>query len=648
LERRLLEPLVERVFGSYVELDYVRALRADALPSNVRIIEFFLEPGAYLGVPHSQRNYLSANYTHVAREAVARGVNVVAQLVARRIVNGEVQLSFGSNPDVTADLLLLLDAAKPARGEIAVVGQVHPQMPFMLDQALVAPDRFDYLIDDPRATYDLYCPPNLPIGTVDHAIALHASALVRDGGTLQIGIGELGDALVYALLLRHQQNAAWRAATLELGAERGAATIDAVGGREPFAQGLFGATEMLIDQMLDLYRAGVLRRRVYDSLPLQRLLDEGRIEETFDASILEALVAAGVGPRLTADEFAELQRFGVFRSDVRFDAGLLCARGERIPADLGDPAARSSIAAACLGRRLTGGRVVHAGFFMGPRGFYAALRDLDEHTRSELGMRGVAFVNQLYGADFELRVLQRRHARFFNTTMMVTLLGASVSDALESGAVVSGVGGQYNFVAMAHALPGGRALICLRSTRTSAGRTRSNILWSYGHATIPRHLRDIVVTEYGIADLRGRTDEETIAALLNVADSRFQPLLLEQAKAAGKIAGAYTIPDAFRDNTPQRLERTLAAHRGAGLFGEYPFGTDLTSEEIALAKGLKRLKAETATWRGRFGTLARTLSCRKASEAELPALRRIGLGTPAGLRGRALQRLVLQALRRLN
>ena len=34
------------------------------------------------------------------------------------------------------------------------------------------------------------------------------------------------------------------------------------------------------------------------------------------------------------------------------------------------------------------------------------------------------------------------------------------------------------------------------------GRTTSNIVWSYGHTTIPRHLRDIVVTEYGVADLR--------------------------------------------------------------------------------------------------------------------------------------------------
>jgi acyl-CoA hydrolase len=122
-------------------------------------------------------------------------------------------------------------------------------------------------------------------------------------------------------------------------------------------------------------------------------------------------------------------------------------------------------------------------------------------------MRGVGFVNQLYGPDQELRILQRRDARFVNTTMMVTLLGGAISDTLENGAVVSGVGGQYNFVAMAHALPGARSILCLRATRTQHGRTTSNILWSQGNETIPRHLRDMVVTEYGVADLRGRTDE---------------------------------------------------------------------------------------------------------------------------------------------
>jgi len=644
LEARLLTPLAARVFGTYVEPEYARAMLSDTLPPNIRIIEFFLAPGAFLDSRHAQRHYLSANYTHVARDCLARGVNVMAQLVAARVVDGELQLSFGSNADVSVDLLPLIADARARGRDIVMVAQTHAQMPFMTGQALVDPGRFDFLIDAPRYDYDLFSPPNPPLGTVDHAIGVYASALVRDGGTLQIGIGELGDSLVYALLLRHQQNAAWSGALQGLGAATAAPLIHAEGGDAPFCAGLFACTEMFVDQLLELYRAGILCRRVYDSLPLERLLGSGQTGERFDERILGLLAAAGAGPVLSSAEFANLQYHGVFREEVEFaDARVRAAGGEWIAANLADPASRTRLAAECLGRELRNGQVLHAGFFLGPRGFYAALRELPEGERAQFGMRGVAFVNQLYGADQELRILQRRAARCINTTMMVTLLGAAVSDALENGQVVSGVGGQYNFVAMAHALPGARSILCVRATRTRGGRTTSNIIWNYAHQTIPRHLRDLVVTEYGIADLRGRTDEEIIIALLNVADSRFQDALLSRARAAGKIRADYRIPDAFRNNLPQRLTLALRGHRQQGYFSEYPFGTDLAEEEIVLARALKSLAGRSGSPWGRVRTAAASLAATPASR-HASALRRMGLDQPRGLSERLQRRLLVFAL----
>src|SRR2546428_3613906 len=136
-------------------------------------------------------------------------------------------------------------------------------------------------------------------------------------------------------------------------------------------------------------------------------------------------------------------------------------------------------------------------------------------------MPRISFVNQLYGQE-ELKRAQRKAARFVNSGLIATLTGAIASEELEDGRVVSGVGGQYNFVAMAHALEDGRSILMVRSTFEKAGNRESNVRWSYGHITIPDHLRDLVVTEYGIADLRGRSDETVIKALLEVADSRFR------------------------------------------------------------------------------------------------------------------------------
>lgn len=646
LEKRLLGPIVERVFGNYIELEYVQAMKRGDVPPNIRIVEFFLEPGAWLHSEHAQQNYLSSNYTHVMRDVLARGVNVIAHLVAKRTVEGRTELSFGSNADVTGDLLPLVEASRAQGKDCVVIGQVHPQMPFMTGHAAIAPERFDWLVEHERYDYTLFCPPNPPIGTVDHAIGLHVSALVRDGGTLQVGIGELGDALVYALLLRHQQGTVYTNALRELGTEHASGLIDAEGGRQPFVKGLFASTEMFIDQLLDLYRAGVLRRRVYDSLAIERLLASGQITERIDERVLEALVAVGVAPKLTAESFSELQKYGVFRRDVEFaDGRLRVPEGGWIEADLSSASARAQIARECLGRELRNGQVLHAGFFLGPRGFYAALRDLDESDRAQIGMRGVAYVNQLYGSDIELRTLQRRDARFVNTTMMVTLLGAAVSDGLADGRVVSGVGGQYNFVSMAHALPGARSILCVRSTRTSGGETTSNIVWNYAHTTIPRHLRDVVVTEYGIADLRGRTDSEVIMALLNIADSRFQEELLAKAKAARKVPADYRIPLSYRANTPQRLEDAFARHRSGGFFSEYPFGTDLTKEEIVLARALKGLQARTVTRDGKVRAVLGALLSGNPPASHEVFLKRMGLDLPATFGERVLQKLVSRALR---
>lgn len=647
LERRLLQPMTERIFGGYPELEYVQLIEQGRLPANIEVIEFYLEPGAWLGNEHLQRHYLSSNYTHVARDALRRGMNVVAQLVAAPPA-GEMPagvLSLGANPDLTADLLPQIASMRASGKPFALIGQVHRELPFTYGDALVASDTFDFLMEESAGDFPLFCPPNLPIGLTEHAIALHVSTLLRDGGTLQLGIGELGDAIVYAAQLRHQQPAVYREVVESTGIlERHRRLIETEGGTAPFERGLYGCSEMLVDGFLDLYRNGILRRRVYPSARLQRLLDEGHIDETVSQRTLDALSAAGMN-RMSYVDFNELRDVGVFRDDVQYERGMLIAPdGALLPASFDDPANRASIARQCLGERLRNGVLVDAGFFFGPKAFYAGLRDLTAEQRRQFAMRGISFVNELYGHEWELKTAQRRHARFINTTMMVTGLGAAVSDGLEDGRVVSGVGGQYNFVAMAHALAEARSILCLRATRTSKGTVTSNIVWNYGHTTIPRHLRDIVVTEYGIADLRGRTDEEVVSALVRIMDARFQDAFVADARRAKKLPADYRVPEAARDNLPDMLVARFAHWREIGLFAPLPFGTDFTAEELTLVKSLKNLSALTASWPGRLQVAAAMLASPQATEFQ-PFLERMSLTTPGSIRERIERRLVTAALR---
>jgi len=241
-------------------------------------------------------------------------------------------------------------------------------------------------------------------------------------------------------------------------------------------------------------------------------------------------------------------------------------------------------------------------------------------------------------------MLQRQHGRFANAGLMATLLGAIVSDGLENGQVVSGVGGQYNFVSQAHALPGARSIIMIRALRSKGKDIKSNIVFNYGHTTIPRHLRDIVVTEYGIAELRGKTDSEVIAALLNIADSRFQDELLAQAKAANKIRADYEIPDRYRNNYPEANEEVLAPYKKQGLFGPFPFGTDFTKEELVIGKALKSLKEKMSGSGIPVPSLAEAKKMISVPDGALPFLKRMQLEKPASAREKMLQRLVVYAL----
>jgi len=220
-------------------------------------------------------------------------------------------------------------------------------------------DTFGAVLDGPQTEHSLFAPPNEPVDLAEHAIGLNVARLVPDGGTLQIGIGQGGDAATHALILRHRENAAFREAIARL------SPWDAdTGHLAPFDAGLYGLSEMFVAGFLALLKAGVLKREV-------------------------------------------------------------------------------------------DGALLHGAFFLGPKSFYRSLRELDEATLAKLRMTAVSFTNELYGDEAAKRAA-RVGARFVNSTMMATLLGAAVSDALEDGRVVSGVGGQYNFVAQAFALADAR------------------------------------------------------------------------------------------------------------------------------------------------------------------------------------------------
>ncbi|RLT98065.1 acetyl-CoA hydrolase/transferase C-terminal domain-containing protein [Ketobacter sp.] len=645
LQKRFLGPFLQRVFGDYPGLDYMRDLRAGTVPDNIVIHEFFFKSGSMLGNDLAQQNYISTNYTHSVRDLLALGINMVAQLVSHQVVDGKDRYSMSCNPETTRDLLPELMRRKAAGEPILFVGQVNENLPFMGNDALIEEDTFDMVINNKEYYSSLFAPPNMPVSTVDHMIGLHASTLIADGGTLQIGIGSLGDAIVYGCELRQQQNDAYNAVLKDLQiTTKFGDIIDRVGGTGTFEQGLYGNSEMFVDGFYYLIKTGILKRKVYDHEAIQSLLNSGRIQEQVSIATLDALVEAGaVGPLLSEEDVRFLTRFGIFLPGVTFQSGqLVTPQGQKVSPSIAE--SRQVIQDQCLGHTLQQGRIMHGGFFLGPRSFYEGLKNFSPDILDAINMTNISYVNQLYGNE-PLKRLQRQKSRFINTVFLVHALGAATSDGLESGKVVSGVGGQYNFVAQAHELEDARSILMLKSTREKNGVTQSNIIWNYGHTTIPRHLRDIYVTEYGIADTRGKCDKDVIAALLNIADSRFQPELLAKAKQAGKMPKDYQIPEPFRHNRPETLEAALAPYRAKGMFPAFPCGTDFTTEELVVARCLKAMKAKTEHKSTLVKALLKALKNPEAPAEYLPYLERVQLDKPNNLEDRIARVLMMDELK---
>ena len=637
VEASLSGPIMQRLFGDYEELAFLKPVRSDSLPDNIQVSELYFKAGSMKNVPSAQRNYISSNYTHIARDLFNAGANVLVQLVAVRETSEGLSVSLSCNPDTGEELMEMCEGSN--RTHISI-GQVHPGLPFMENDAEVGSDAFDLLVQNPEYDKTLFAVPNTAVPMQDYATALHASTLVADGGTLQIGIGALGDAVAYSCILRQRHNAQYREAVKGLTHQH----APVAGHSELFDQGLYVSTEMFVNGMMHLIEAGIVKRRVYDNLALQLGLNSGEITPEIDERLYDYARANKVIPTsLDADTLADLQYWGIIEPSAKLETDKLILADRSVANNMDNPQTKAAVLAAAEGRELRHGRVLHGGFFLGPADFYHKLRELDAAGQEQICMTGVRRTNQLL-LDYPLYSAQRQQARFINTGMIVTLTGAVASDALEDGTVISGVGGQYNFVAMAHDLPGARSILCIRSTRGAGKQLKSNIVPFYGHITIPKHLRDVIVTEYGVADLRGQSDSEIIKRLINIADSRFQSELLEFAKNHGKLERDYRVPFEARNNTPERLQEALAPLSKAGLLPSYPFGTDLTEQELALAASLRKIKALSDEPGQFIGASFKALLHRGDEEAARPFLERIHLEHPETTKDFLIQQLLMMEL----
>ena len=646
LESRFLKPLAARVFEGTPDFDYMLDFRAGKLPKNVAVYEFFNKAGGYMKTPEAQQNHLGSNYTHVVRDAINFGINVLGLLLGSNEINGKKMYSLGCNTDITLHAMAELKKLRAGGKNVACVAEVNANMPFMYGDAVIEGSEVDILLEGQQYNYQLFGPPKDAVALKDHMIGLHVSSLIRDGGTIQVGIGSLGDAIVAGLAMRNDHHDTYLE-VLEKGGvlKRYEKLIKEYGDTGHFNQGLYGSSEMFVDAFMQMYKKKILKRKVFDSIPLMKLINAGKLAaDNIPKDIIDQLISMkAIHEKLDEEDFNFLTEFGILKKGLEFKKGTITDGSAKYSADLSDDTNRKEIRK-LLGKELLHGKVILGAFFIGPRDFYDSLNNMSEEERQLFGMSGVEKVNQLYGGE-ELRALQRKCARFVNAGMIANIFGAVASDQLEDGRVVSGIGGQYNFVSMAHALPDARLIMMIRSTRGSGKTLKSNIVFSYGHCSVPKHLRDIIVTEYGIADIRGKADKDVIMEMIKVADSRFQDELLAQAKKAKKVPQHYEIPEEYRHNLPGKYESVLKPYQAEGYFQPFPFGTDLTDDEIALGGSLKAMKALAQGTPLKLVSGLLTELVRPVPKQAARYLEMMELAKPGSVKEKLLRKMVVFALR---
>jgi acyl-CoA hydrolase len=133
-------------------------------------------------------------------------------------------------------------------------------------------------------------------------------------------------------------------------------------------------------------------------------------------------------------------------------------------------------------------------------------------------------------------VSQNRKFLSINGALTLDLLGQIVADRV-GGRQYSGIGGHLDFVSAAAFSEGGRSLICLPSTVEIEGKRMSRItaaLQPGACVTTPRHEVDVVVTEFGAAELALRSEGDRAQALIAIAHPEFRDELRD---AWGQIGG---------------------------------------------------------------------------------------------------------------
>ncbi|MFW9958324.1 MAG: GNAT family N-acetyltransferase [Candidatus Odinarchaeota archaeon] len=184
------------------------------------------------------------------------------------------------------------------------------------------------------------------------------------------------------------------------------------------------------------------------------------------------------------------------------------------------------------------GKVI-ASFAMGSRKLYEYIDD-----NPFFHFHDTAYVNDPYVIG------QNKKMIAINSALEVDLTGQVCADSL-GHRFYSGIGGQVDFIRGAKRSQGGKAIICLQSTAMEGTVSRIVPQLSEGSGVVTtRGDVDVIITEYGLANMHGKTIRERVLSLIAIAHPKFRNDLLDAAKKMRYV---------FEDQVPFLVQGTYFA-----------------------------------------------------------------------------------------
>jgi acyl-CoA hydrolase/RimJ/RimL family protein N-acetyltransferase len=184
------------------------------------------------------------------------------------------------------------------------------------------------------------------------------------------------------------------------------------------------------------------------------------------------------------------------------------------------------------------GKVI-ASFAMGSKKLYEYIDD-----NPFFQFHDTAYVNDPYVIG------QNRKMVAINSALEVDLTGQVCADSL-GHKFYSGIGGQVDFIRGAKRSQGGKAIICIPSTAVDGTVSRVVPQLSEGSGVVTtRGDVDVIITEYGLANMYGKTIRERVLSLIAIADPKFRNDLLDAAKKMRYV---------FEDQVPFLVQGTYFA-----------------------------------------------------------------------------------------